>query len=104
MSIPAFSAAQAYANAVRAASDSIKTVSPNPSGTADFGKLVGEAVEAAVNSGNATEKIAAQHVAGKASLVDVVTAVAETELTMRTLVTVRDRVIAAYQDVLRMPI
>ena len=34
----------------------------------------------------------------------IVTAVAETELAVETLVTVRDRVISAYQDILNMPI
>jgi flagellar hook-basal body complex protein FliE len=42
--------------------------------------------------------------AGKANMIDVVTAVAETETTMQTLVSVRDKVIAAYEDVLKMPI
>ena len=42
--------------------------------------------------------------AGKANMVDVVTAVAETETTVQTLVSVRDKVIAAYEDILKMPI
>jgi flagellar hook-basal body complex protein FliE len=41
---------------------------------------------------------------GKANMIDVVTAVAESETTMQTLVSVRDKMIAAYEDVLRMPI
>src|ERR1700744_4427083 len=41
---------------------------------------------------------------GKANMIDVVTAVAETETTFQTLVSVRDKVIAAYEDVLKMPI
>jgi flagellar hook-basal body complex protein FliE len=38
------------------------------------------------------------------SLVDVVTAVAEAETTLQTVVAVRDKVIAAYQDIMKMPI
>ncbi len=41
---------------------------------------------------------------GKANVVDVVTAVAETEVAVETLVAVRDRVIAAYEEIMRMPI
>jgi flagellar hook-basal body complex protein FliE len=41
---------------------------------------------------------------GKANMVDVVTAVAETETAIETLVSVRDKVIAAYEDILKMPI
>ncbi len=41
---------------------------------------------------------------GKANLVDVVTAVSESEAAIETLVAVRDRVIAAYEEIMRMPI
>ena len=40
----------------------------------------------------------------KANIVDVVTAVAETETTINTLVSVRDKVVAAYQQIMSMPI
>ena len=40
----------------------------------------------------------------KADLVDVVTAVADTEAAVNTLVSVRDKVIAAYQQIMQMPI
>ncbi len=42
--------------------------------------------------------------AGKANIVDVVTAVSETEVAVEALVSVRDRVIAAYEEIMRMPI
>lgn len=41
---------------------------------------------------------------GKANMVDVITAVAESETAIETLVSVRDKVIAAYEDILKMPI
>jgi flagellar hook-basal body complex protein FliE len=41
---------------------------------------------------------------GKANMVDVVTAVAETETAVQTLVSVRDKVISAYEDILKMQI
>jgi flagellar hook-basal body complex protein FliE len=37
-------------------------------------------------------------------MVDVVTAVTESETAVQALVSVRDRVIAAYEDILKMPI
>ena len=43
-------------------------------------------------------------VTGKAEIVDVVTAVAEAELTVQTIVSVRDRMLSAYQEIMRMPI
>ena len=42
--------------------------------------------------------------AGKANVMDVVTAVAETDVAVSTLVSVRDRVIQSYEDIMRMPI
>ena len=42
--------------------------------------------------------------AGKANVVDVVTAVAETEVAIEALVAVRDKVIQAYEEIMRMPI
>ena len=41
---------------------------------------------------------------GKANLMDVVTAVADTDVAVSTLVSVRDRVIQSYEDIMRMPI
>ena len=42
--------------------------------------------------------------AAGADVVDVVTAVAESEAALNTLVAVRDRVIQAYEEIMRMPI
>ncbi len=41
---------------------------------------------------------------GKANVMDVVTAVAETDVAVSTLVSVRDKVIQAYEDIMKMPI
>jgi flagellar hook-basal body complex protein FliE len=41
---------------------------------------------------------------GKANVMDVVTAVAETDVAVSTLVSVRDKVIAAYEDIMKMAI
>ncbi len=41
---------------------------------------------------------------GKANVMDVVTAVAETDVAVSTLVSVRDKVISAYEDIMKMAI
>ena len=41
---------------------------------------------------------------GRADIVTVVTAVAESEAAIETLVAMRDRVIAAYEEIMRMPV
>ena len=59
------------------------------------------------NVGEAGRKADSQALAvagGKANVVDVVTAVAESETALQTLVAVRDRVISAYEEIMRMQI
>lgn len=69
-----------------------------------FADLVKDAASSAVETGKAAEKLSIQAVAGKADLNEVVMAVSNAEMTLETVVTVRDRVIQAYQDIMRMPI
>lgn len=57
--------------------------------------LVESALTGMVEKGQAADNKAMQMVVGKADLVDVVTAVAETEVAVETLVSVRDKVIQA---------
>jgi flagellar hook-basal body complex protein FliE len=58
----------------------------------------------AIDAGHKGEATATAAVSGHASLQDVVEAVNAAELTLQTVVAVRDRMIAAYQEILRMPI
>jgi flagellar hook-basal body complex protein FliE len=74
------------------------------SGATDFAALVRDQIGAVVEQGNRAEAKQADLMAGKADLVDVVTAVSETELALGTMVSIRDRVISAYEDIMRMPI
>lgn len=69
-----------------------------------FGELLDSTLEAAGAVGKAADAGMMAQAVGKAEMVDVVTAVAEAELTVQTIVAVRDRVISAYQEILRMPI
>ncbi|MDD7910449.1 MULTISPECIES: flagellar hook-basal body complex protein FliE [Pseudovibrio] len=70
----------------------------------DFSQLVKTAVEEVRETGQVTETQSLNLLEGKANVVDVVTAVAETELALETMVSVRDRVISAYESIMRMPI
>tara|TARA_R110000787_G_scaffold103832_1_gene210476 strand:- start:529 stop:840 length:312 start_codon:yes stop_codon:yes gene_type:complete len=70
----------------------------------NFADMVGEALSGAVESGKAAEGVSAKAVAGQAELTDVVTAVTNAEVTLQTVIAVRDKVVAAYQEIARMPI
>jgi flagellar hook-basal body complex protein FliE len=68
----------------------------------------GDMLKSAINSLNQTAKASDTQTqamaAGKANIVDVVTAVAETEVAIDALVSVRDRVIQSYEEIMKMPI
>ena len=70
----------------------------------DFGSVLQGALETVAQAGHKAEGQAMAAASGKADMVDVVTAVAESEAALETLVAVRDRVISAYEDIMRMPI
>lgn len=69
-----------------------------------FAEMLGEVAKDAKEAGVAAEKLSMDAVVGKADINEVVAAVTNAEVTLQTVVAVRDKVIAAYQDILRMPI
>ena len=69
----------------------------------DFGAMLNSAVGSVSNAGNAAETAVTNAAMGRGDLVDVVTAVAAAEATLETVIAVRDEVIKAYQDIMRMP-
>lgn len=69
-----------------------------------FGQVLENALAATVRSVKEADAKATQAIAGAADITDVVTAVARAELALQTTVAIRDRVIQAYQEVMRMPI
>lgn len=73
-------------------------------GGADFAEALRGAMEGAVRNLNEGETMTLAAAAGKADINEVITAVSKAELTLQTVVTLRDRVVQAYQDILRMPI
>jgi len=91
----------AYSNTARAA---VPTGDLRPQVDPSFSNLVENAAEQALQSTKAGEQASIQAIAGKADLNDVVTAVSNAEITLQTVVAVRDRVVGAYLDILKMPI
>ncbi len=69
-----------------------------------FGALVKDALNALSKSTHNSDIQTQAAANGKANMVDVVTAVAESEVAIETLVSVRDKVITAYEDIMKMPI
>ena len=69
-----------------------------------FGELVKGAVNDAITSSKNAETQMTAQAQGKANLVDVVTAISSAQMSLSTVMAVRDQVISAYQQVMQMPI
>lgn len=69
-----------------------------------FGDLLSGVLQDATSTGRVAEQKATGAVQGQGDLVDVVTAISSAEMSLETVVAIRDKVIAAYQDIMRMPI
>ena len=70
----------------------------------DFGTTLQRAMEQAVDLGRSADAASTQALVGQGSVTDVVLAVSRAELALQTATTLRDKVVSAYQDVMRMPI
>jgi flagellar hook-basal body complex protein FliE len=98
----ATTAANAYAALARLANPTGGTAKPEGDGS--FGAVLKQALGSVVESGKTADAQTKALAAGNANIVDVVTAVAETEVAIGALVSVRDKVIQAYEEIMRMPI
>lgn len=104
-------AAGAYQDALRAANNILDKIGTNTTSSQtssiksdSFLDMVGSALKGAADSGYKSESVSTRALSGKADLTDVVTAVSEAETALNTVVAIRDRVINAYQDIIKMPI
>ena len=70
---------------------------------ASFAKLVEGVVNDATKGTANSEAQAMKAVSGKADLTDIVAAVSNAEIALDTVTAIRDKVISAYQEVMRMP-
>ena len=99
-------AANAYAKLARLGDPgaNLGKTGSTDSGGPNFGAMVKEAIGSVVEAGRRSDGLAQGMAAGKANIVDVVTAVSETEVAVEAMVSVRDKVIQAYEEIMRMPI
>lgn len=69
-----------------------------------FGDALTRALGSVVEAGHKADAQSMQAIAGGGNLTEVVTAVSRAELALQSAVAIRDRVVQAYQDIMRMPI
>jgi flagellar hook-basal body complex protein FliE len=73
-------------------------------GGVKFSDMLKEKVSDSIDTMRAGELMSAKAITGDAQLTEVVQAVTASEVTLQTMVSVRDRMISAYQEIMRMPI
>lgn len=83
--------------------DSAKAASAASSGPS-FGSVLQTSLEGAIDAQNTSEKVAAKAIVGKADMTEVLQAVNDAEIALNTVLAVRDRVVQAYETVMRTPI
>lgn len=104
MSLGALDAAAAYGRILSTGGS--KPVAPSSATPVEggFGSLVEGMIGGAATQMRAAESASSAQIAGKGDLVDVVTAIGAAEQALETVVAVRDKVVNAYQDIMRMQI
>jgi flagellar hook-basal body complex protein FliE len=90
------SAAEAYSR--------IAGASGADSAGGSFGAAMQQVLTQAEQTGKAADSQAMKAISGSGNLTDVVTALSRAELTLQTVTAIRDRVVQAYQDIMKMPI
>src|SRR4051812_24504804 len=102
----ALAATKAYANVQKA----LTAVDPGAGGGqglapgGGFGDILKSAMSDAMKSSKNAEVQMGNQAQGEAQLIDVVTAVSSAEQSLSTVMAIRDQVIGAYQEIMRMPI
>jgi flagellar hook-basal body complex protein FliE len=102
-------AAGAYANIARLVSDPTRALANAPGAAGGdaatgFASMLKDAIGSVIETGRKSDAQTKALASGKSNMVDVVTAVAQTEVAVDAMVAVRDKVIAAYEEIMRMPI
>jgi flagellar hook-basal body complex protein FliE len=108
MALPAAAAAayQAIANigSTSGGAGAAATSGAGGAGLGDFSNFLSTALKDGIGTMKQGETMAARQVSGQANIVDVVGAVNQAEITLDTVVAVRDKVVQAYQSIMNMPI
>ena len=97
-------AANAYASLAKIMDQSGAGKGAETGSGPSFSAVLKDAIGSVMEAGKKSDAQSMAMASGKANVMDVVTAVAETDVAVSTLVSVRDRVIQSYEDIMRMPI
>lgn len=109
MSIKSLDAATAYSQALKSGS-SLGSETAGTTGIglgqneSAFASLIEDTISDVSNATKTSELTSAKAIAGQADMVDVVTSISNAELVVSTMTAVRDKVVQAYQTIIKLPI
>lgn len=103
MTVSLLTAANAYKNQLNLQSGIGDATTGDETSKSSFSDMVKQGLQSAVDTQYQAESMKMDSLTGKVDLSDLVTAVNNAELTMNTVVAIRDKVISAYQSIIAMP-
>lgn len=93
-------ASKAYLNALKQLQNEGHAKTDGPS----FGEVLKQSVQSAIDAQHNSEKVSAKALVGQADMTDVLQAVNNAEMALNTVLAVRDRLVQAYESIMRTPI
>ncbi|WGM30144.1 Flagellar hook-basal body complex protein FliE [Brevundimonas sp. NIBR11] len=101
MSMNPLMAARAYAQAQGSGGASAGAAA---AGGTEFSQMLTNVMGDMTQQTRTAETNMTQAIQGQGSMIDVVTSISSAEASLQTVIAVRDQVISAYQEIMRMPI
>ncbi len=91
-------ASKAYMNTLKSMTEAKPAVE---TGGPSFGDVLKTAAQSAIDAQHQSEKVSAAGLVGKADMTEVLSAINNAEMALNTVLAVRDRVVQAYEAVMR---
>jgi len=104
MAVLPAAAAAAYQSVAKMGTSASSAAAATGESAGGFGQFLSDALKDSLSTIKQGEAATQAQLTGKADIVDVVNAVNKAELALDTVVAVRDKVVAAYQSIMNMPI
>ena len=86
------------------AGDKMDILSQGVSKTSQFSSIVQELIKARVQKVKKADKVSLDAIKGKTGMIEVMEAINNSEITLQEIVTVRDKIVSSYLDILKMPL
>lgn len=99
MTTPVNNATGAYLNTLKTLQGGTEPVSP--ANGASFGDLLKSGIGSAIDAQHKSEQVSAAAITGNANMTDVLQAVNDAEVALNTVLAIRDKVVQAYESIMR---